>query len=135
VKERFDRRGPTVRISSEEEDNNNVIDISNRDELMSRIVESDAVKLVQIGTSGKNYCVTLTKNALIALREGKSFPIDMMVNGEKASFTIMRDVTFRKNLTAFNKANVAAKKSADEKVEANKEVEGLGKDIGNKIIT
>ena len=113
----------------------NVVDISDRGKLMAKMVEKDAVKFVQIGTSGKNYCLTLSKTALIALREGSSFPVELFVGDTKVKFNIMRDRTFQENLRKFKKINQEAKDAADAKIEAEEEVAKLGSDIGNKIIT
>lgn len=113
-----------------EEDN--VIDITDKRKLMGKMVERDAVTLVEIGSSGKNYCLTLTKNALIAIREGSSFPIEFMANGTKMKVNIMRDTEFRKKSRIFNKANQLAKESAIATKEANDAV-GIGKSLGEKL--
>jgi len=114
----------------------NVVDITDRKELMGRMVESDAVKFVQIGTSGKNQCLVLSKTALIAIREGQSFPVEVLVGDTKMKFVIMRDRTFKKNLRDFKKTAQAAQGSVEATIEANNEAAKLGQDIGNnKIIT
>jgi len=119
-------------MNNDNEDN--VIDITNRKELMSRMVEKDAVKFVQIGTSGANHCLTLSKTALIALREGSTFPVELLVGDTKVRFTIMRDTTFRVNLAKFTKINQAAKDNVQAQVDADEEVSKLGKDIGDSPI-
>ena len=112
----------------------NVVDISDRDKFMARIVEDDAVQFVQIGTSGTNQVLTLSKNALIAIREGKSFPVELLVGDKKVKFQIMRDTTFKRQLAVYKKAAETAQDMGEAQVEANNEVAKIGKDIGNKPI-
>lgn len=113
-------------------EDDNVIDITDRGKLMGKMVEKDAVQLVEMGSSGKNYCLTLSKKSLIAIREGSSFPIEFMANGTKMKINVMRDTEFRKKMRIFNKANTMAKESAIATKEVNDAV-GLGKSLGEQL--
>lgn len=113
-------------------ENDNVIDITDKGKLMARIVEKDAVQLVEMGSSGKNYCLTLSKNALIAIREGKTFPLELLIGDKKMKINVMRDNEFKKKLATFNKINEQAKNSAQATAEATKAA-GLGKSLGETL--
>jgi hypothetical protein len=113
-----------------EEDN--VIDISDRRELMSKMVEEDGVQLIEMGSSGNNYCLTLSKRALMAIREGSSFPLELLMGERKIKVTVIRNTEFRKKLRLFQKINEQAKNAAEAQVEANESV-GIGKSIGEKL--
>jgi len=104
-----------------------ILDI--RDKIMARIVEENAVQFIPIGDSGNNYVITLSKNALIAIREGKSFPIELLAGDKKKTFVIMRDTSFKAKMHLHNKIANQAKESVQSRIEIEREtqktIEGL----------
>lgn len=93
--------------------------------MVKKVDEKDC-QLVEIGNS---YCITLSKNALIAIREGKTFPIEVLDGETKRKIVVMRDTTFKRRIQIFQKTNNQAKESAERTVEANKEVGNLANEI------
>jgi hypothetical protein len=112
--------------------NDNVVDITDRGKLMSKMVGEDAVQLIEMGSSGENFCLTLSKSALMAVREGRSFPLDLLMNGKKVKITVMRDNTYKKKLQAFLRLNEQAKDAAQSRVDLKEDVD-LGKSLGEKL--
>lgn len=109
----------------------NVIDI--REELMVRNVEDNAVQFIPVGESGDNYIITLSKNALIAIREGKSFPIELLAGGKKKTIILMRDNTYRDKMRLHNKLAQQAKEQVETTLQVDAEMNAISQDLGNKI--
>lgn len=102
----------------------------NKGTVMTKTVDETDVKFIEIGSSGKSYCLTLSKNALLALREGKTFPIELLDGDVKKLIVVMRDTTFKKRMTIHNKISKKAKESVETKIKERRDIE-LGKDIGS----
>lgn len=107
------------------------MDNKTKEIIMTKTVDSDDVKFVQIGNSGTNYCITISKNGLLALRNGKTFPIELIDGDKKKTIVVMRDVTFRKRMNIHSKLTQEAKKTAEIIINGNKEGANLGDDIGS----
>lgn len=109
-----------------------VIDITDRGKLMARMVEENAVQLVEMGSSGTNYCLTLSKSALIAIREGRTFPLELLIGEKKMKINVMRNTEFKKKLNAFHKLNEQAKDSVKIATDKNEDAE-FGKSLGENL--
>jgi len=123
MKEKFNNRN-VIKVC-------NVIDI--REDLMVRNVEDNAVQFIPVGQSGDNYIITLSKNALIAIRGGKSFPIELLAGDRKKTFIIMRDNTYRDKMRLHNKLAQQAKEQVQTQLEVDAEMNAISQDLGNKI--
>ena len=110
----------------------NVIDI--RKEIMTRNVESDGVQFIPIGESGDNYVITLSKHALIAVREGKSFPIEVLAGGKKKTIILMRDNTFKRRMQVHNKLAEQAKEHVQGQLQVDAEMNALNETLAKNII-
>lgn len=109
-----------------------VIDITDRGKLMAKMVNENAVQLVEIGNSGKNYCLTLSKNALVAIREGRTFPLELLLGDKKMKINVMRDNTYKEQVRKFNKISEKAKESVEVAVDANDDA-NFGKSLGENL--
>ena len=114
------------------EEDSNVIDITDRGKLMAKMVGENAVQLVEMGSSGTNYCITLSKAALIALREGRAFPLEFLNGDKKMTITLMRDNTYKAKIQAFKKISEKAKDTVEKKVSVQEDTD-LGKSLGEKL--
>lgn len=76
---------------------NNVIDI--KEEIMVRQVEENAVQLIKMGNSGNNFCITISNNALVALRQDRTFPIKFIAGEKEKTIIVMRNTVFRTGMT------------------------------------
>lgn len=94
-------------------------------------VSEKDVHFVQVGTSGDNYCLTLSKNATIAIKAGHTFPVEFLLGDRKVTIIVLSDATFKRNLGVVSKLNDGAKQSAEATIQANRETEEIGKGIGD----
>lgn len=97
-------------------------------------MNNESVQLIEIGQSGKNFCLTLDKAALNKIKEGATAPIEFQLNGKMVKIVVMRDSTFIRNKAMLNKLSEQAKQSVQMEAEINKELSGLGEGQ-SKIIT
>lgn len=100
---------------------------------MARMVEKNAVNVVPVGKSGKNFMITFSKNALIAIREGQSFDVELLSGDKPLKMVFIRDNVARQKVKLLENLNKKAKESAEIVVSTEEETAMLGKDIGLKL--
>ena len=93
-------------------------------------VEYEAVHLVQVGPSKKNFILSFSKKALIAMKEGKSFPVKMELEDDKiVNIVAMRDSTYQSKLKVFSDINDKAAADAKAIVEQSETIDNISKSI------
>lgn len=110
----------------------NVVNISDRGKNMGRVVEENAVQLIEMGSSGKNFCLTVSKSALIAIRSGKSFPLEGLFGETKIKINVMRDTEYKKKMLAFKKLDEQAKDSVSIAKDKTDDAD-FGKSLGENL--
>jgi len=88
------------------------------------------VTIVPIGSEGKNLAVCFTKTGLLKMKEGGTYPVDLMTSAGPVKMMFMRDSTFANFIKKFN-----AKVQVAEDVQATNsgiaEAASLGLDLGD----
>lgn len=109
--------------------------IDSKDIFMHQKVKEDAVQFIPVGESGDNYCLTLSKEALVAIRQGKSFPIQILAGDRKKTIVVIRDTIFKRNLRLHQAIMNKAKEDVQAKLQleqGEKEAENLAETIGQQ---
>lgn len=88
--------------------------------------------MIQVGKSGNNFMLSFSRNALMAMREGKSFPIQLQRGEENITFIAMLDVEVRKHLKALSMINSKSEETANIRMEVEEETAALTKSLADK---
>jgi len=92
---------------------------------------SDVI-VVPIGNDGKGLAVCFTKRALLRIKEGNTYPVDVMTSAGKVKMMFMRDRTFNQHLKKFQTkvATVQVEKATDESLA---DTASLAAEIGESL--
>ena len=96
------------------------------------IVDDSDVRFIPIGDSGKNACIIITKKGMLALKQGLSFPIEYLDNGQSRKIVVLSDRAFRLRFGIIKAMDEQISEQGEVKVELSHQ-EQEAKDIGDQI--
>lgn len=93
-------------------------------------MSGDNVTIVPIGKDGKGLAICFSKEALIKMKEGGTFPVDLVTGNGKVKLMFMRDRTFAGFIKKFQ-AKVVKIAAAKESTDVIADAAELGMELGN----